>query len=384
LKNKEAVVILGGGVIGFSIAYSLAKEGISSQVIEMDSIASLSDVWSAGIPILPLIAESIERFQTLPLELQEETGLDVRYGEMGAFFCAFSEEEEKVMKGMVSEARDRGYEVTWLSGNEVRAEDNLVSPEVRGAAFTAYGQIDAYRYTLALAQGAEKLGYSIRLTEAIGFRHEKNRVTSVILSGGGEVAAEKVVIAMGPWSSRAGSWLSVKIPLKVIRGQAAKLQPPKLPRHDAGFPVPDSEWPGKAPGRLMMYESSRVDGSVLAGYSEDWPETWDDNHPETWEDTSTQELVETMITGAVRLHPTLEDATLVEARHGLLGYPPDEWPVIGSLPGWDNVYVATGLGTIGVALSPATGRITTDLILGGERAKKAAEDAKLFRPDRFG
>jgi len=116
-----------------------------------------------------------------------------------------SEEEEKVVRGLVSEVKDGGYEATWLSGDEIRAEDNLISTEVRGAALVDYAQVDAYRYTLALAQAAEKLGSNIRLAEAVGFRSNKNKVTSVILRRG-EVATDTVVIAMGPWSRQAGLW----------------------------------------------------------------------------------------------------------------------------------------------------------------------------------
>ncbi len=401
--KKAAVVVLGGGVIGFSIAYHLARERIPCQVIEMDSIgarasgASMGNISSAAGAVLylgswsqtevqktsvSLEAETYNRLKQLHLELKEETGLDIRYGAQGGLFCALSEEEEKVVRGLVSKVKDGGYEATWLSGDEIRAEDNLISTEVRGAALVDYAQVDAYRYTLALAQAAEKLGSNIRLAEVVGFRSNKNKVTSVILRRG-EVATDTVVIAMGPWSRQAGSWLGVEIPLKVVRGQAVKLLGLNHPRRRAGFTPPHSEWPGKGTGRLHISVVPRVDGSVLAGYSEDWPATWDNNNPGTWEDISTQEMKVAMVEGAVRLFPALENALVVEDLHGLLGYAPDEMPIIGSLPGWDNVYVAAGLGTTGVTMSTATGRLVTELIGGGEQAKKAAEETKALSPSRF-
>ena len=410
MSETAAVVILGGGVAGFSVCYYLAKEGIPSVVIEMDSIASKASGKSCGLilppedasiffpsyippwstmpvrsatawdPLVSLNAESWSRFQELPLELKEGSGIDIQWGESPALYCAMSSEDEQLSKSMIAEANTRGLGITWLGADEVRALDNTVTNEVRGAILVSEYQVEPYRYTLALAQTAENLGASIRNGEAIGFDHNERRVNSVILSTDTKISAEIIVVAMGPWSSQAGSWLGAKIPLKPILAQALKVQVPEpLPMYKTNFTSPaGSKWSGQIASVLPKF-----DRSVLLGYTEESPETWDDTRTETWREAPTEEMRDFLITGAVRLRPIMSTSTLVEARAAILGYSPDEWPILGRLPGWDNVYTATGMGTLGITLSPAVGRVITDFIVGGGRAERAAEQMKSFEPDRF-
>ncbi len=131
-----------------------------------------------------------------------------------------------------------------------------------------------------------------------------------------------------------------------------------------------------------MLVSPRVAGTLLVGYTEDRTETWDDNRPETWADSPTEEMKDFIIEHAPRLVPLLEGAGIVEHRAAVLGYPAAEGMVIGAVPGWENVYMAM-IGDNGIAVSPAVGRIMTDLIIGGERGKKAAAEVKPASPARF-
>jgi glycine/D-amino acid oxidase-like deaminating enzyme len=237
-------------------------------------------------------------------------------------------------------------------------------------------QVEPYRYVLALAQGAEALGASIKIAEATGFRTRGSRVRSVTLSTGREVGAEKVVIAMGPWSSKAASWLGVKIPLKAIKAQALKVQ------SSLNLPLYALAWGEESGNGPFIHRT--VPGPILAGYHESRPETWDDSRPETWDDRPTEEARDWCIEGMLRGIPALEDAMLVEARCGILGFATDSLPIFGSLPGWENVYIGAGLGTVGNSLSPAASRLICDLILEGDRAENAKEQLAELSPSRFG
>lgn len=400
--KKPEVVILGGGVMGFSIAYNLAKREVSCQVIEMDSIAAkasgrneggVSSPALLGIffatpfsppyclqPCAKIFDETYFGQPQLVKELQDRTGLDIEFADTPCLMPAFSEEDKKFIKEQVSLAQSKiseskGYAARWLEVDELKALYPVVSPDIRGAALAGMWQVEPYRYVLALAQGAEALGASIKIAEATGFCTQGKRVTSVALSTGRKVEADKVVIAMGPWSSRAASWLGMKIPLKVIKAQALKVQSSqKLPMYALAWGEPSGNGPFIHP---------TVPGPILAGYYEDRLQTWEDNLPETWDDRPTEEARDWLIEGMLRGIPALEDAMLIQARCGLLGYAPDSLPIFGSLPGWENVYIGAGLGTVGNSLSPAASRLICDLILGGEAEEKAEKQLGPVSPSRF-
>ena len=401
--KKPEVAILGGGVMGFSVAYNLAKRGVSCQVIEMDSIAAkasgrneggVSSPALLGIffatpfsppyslqPCAKIFDETYFGQPQLIKELQERTGLDIEFADTPCLIPAFSEEDEKSIKEQVSLAQSKvgeskGYEARWLEVNELKALYPVVSPDIRGAALAGMWQLEPYRYVLALAQGAEALGASIKIAEATGFCTRGKRVTSVTLSTGHEVEAEKVVIAMGPWSSKAASWLGVNIPLKVIKAQALKVQSSQeIPMYALAWGEPSGNGPFIHP---------TVPGPILAGYCEGSLETWDDSRPETWDDRPTEEARDWCIEGLLRGIPAAEDAMLIEARCGILGYATDSLPIFGSLPGWENVYIGAGLGTVGNSLSPGASRLICDLVLEGDRAEKAKEQLRPVSPSRFG
>jgi glycine oxidase len=400
--NKPEVAILGGGVMGFSIAYNLAKRGVSCQVIEMDSIAAKASGRNEGgvsSPALlgiffatpfspPYAMEPCTRIfdetyfgqPQLVKDLQEKTGLDIEFADTPCIIPAFNEEDEKSIKELVSLAQSKvgeskGFEARWIEVDELKVLYPAVSPDILGAALAGMWQLEPYRYVLALAQAAEALGASVKIAEATGFQTRGKKVFSVTLSTGREVEAEKVVIAMGPWSSKGASWLGVNIPLKAIKAQALKLQ------SSLDLPMYALAW-GEASGNGPFIHRT-VPGPILAGYHEDRPEAWDDSRPETWDDRPTEEARDWCIEGLLRGIPTAEDAMLIQARCGILGYAPDSLPIFGNLPGWENVYIGAGLGTVGNSLSPGASRLICDLICGGDRAEKAKEQLAKLSPSRF-
>ena len=224
--------------------------------------------------------------------------------------------------------------------------------------------MEAYRYVLALAQAAERRGASIKYGEAMGFGQQGQRVNSVKLTSGEEVGTGAVVVAMGPWSAQGTSWLGGEMPLESVRASTVKVEMPQ-------------RYPPYGPTRGMDSADGvlwpKVDGSVLVGYVEDRGVGLDDD----WVKLGT---INKMVADGVSLVPRLSEARLVEARAGILGYTPDSLPILGRLSGWDNVYVAAGLGTFGICLSPAVGRIMADLIA----TDRTAQDMEPLSPARFG
>lgn len=401
--QKPEVAILGGGVMGFSIAYNLAKRGVSCQVIEMDSIAAKASGRNEGgvsspallgvffatpfsppftlQPCAKIFEDTFYGQPHLVKELEETTGIDIEFADTPCLMPAFTEEDEKTLKELVSVAQSKvgeskAYEARWVELDELKSLYPPISPDIRGAALAGMWQVEPYKYVLALAQGAESMGTSVKIAEATGFNTQGKRVTSVKLSTGKEIEADKVVIAMGPWSGRAASWLDVNIPLRAIKAQALKVQ------SSLDLPLYALAW-GESSGNGPFIHRT-VPGPILAGYHEGRPDTWDDHSPETWDDKPTEAARDWCIEGMLRGIPALEDAMLIQARCGILGYASDSLPIFGNLPGWENVFIGAGLGTVGNSLSPGASRRICDLIMGGDKAEQAREELAAMSPSRFG
>lgn len=370
MSSHKEVVIIGGGACGCSIAYHLAKQGISSQIIERDAIASQASgkAWAvistparlllffedrevpkgSMRPSMGLFQEGFQRFPQLAVELKEEGGVDIGYGELPCIYAVFEESEEKYLKKRLSELADEGFENSWFESDDIKARIPGINPGVRGGVYYPGHVVEPYKYVLSLFQAAEARGASMRQGEVVGFRHQGSRVTAVTLATG-EVEADAVVIAMGPWSGQGASWLGKEIPQRVIRAECLTVEvPQRLP-----------------PYRLLSNHTAiipHVDGTVVLGGGGEGRL----RHEVDFDDRPTEEAKSRIIEDTVGLVPRLKEARLVEHRDGLLAFQPDGGlPMLGRLPGWDNVYIATWFASWGIQWSPPVGRVMADLIVKG-------------------
>ena len=382
MSSRKEVVIIGAGVIGCSIAYHLAKRGVPSQVIEKDSIAARASGKAVALwgytPRLLLMerppqaeSQSVDQFfsalegsirpwielawigwHRLPevaLEIKEREGLDVEYAEVPRILVALSESDEKTYKANLSFLRSEGYyETCWLEADNVRAIYPDITPRVRGGLLVPALVVEPYRYTLGLAQVAEKMGATFRQGEVVGFRHQGSRVSSVLLATGTEVEADVVVIAMGPWTGQGTSWLGKEIPILINREQCLVLEvPQKLP--------PYMIWTSRE------YVTPKPSGKVIVGHLAvpDVQSNFDSS-------LTTEEFKSAVLDAVVGILPTLEEGKLVEHRGDFEGYAPAPnyiQPVVGRLPEWDNAYVAARMGTTGMFMSLGTGQLMAELII---------------------
>jgi len=389
--SQREVVIIGAGVAGCSIAYHLAKLGVPSQIIERDSIAARASgkawaVWpypprllaterqppnvlfsapEDGVrPWLELAWLSYYRLPDITLDLKERGGINIGYSELPWIRVALTESEEKDYRDLLSLIRGAGYyEGSWLEADDIKTIFPDVNPRARGGLVFPYRQLEPYEYTLGLAQAAEKMGASIRQGEAVGFRKQGSRVTSVILATGTEVEADVVVLAMGVWNGQGTSWLGKEMPILLNRVQCLRVQvPQQLPPYAL-----QREVDGIGLGIIIP----KVNGSVIVGRAgvEDMPSSFDVTLTTEEEKTAT-------IDGAIDLLPTLQEASVVEHRGDFEGWSPAPnhmQPVLGRLPEWDNVYIATRMGALGVAYSLGVGPVMADLIVAGGHATESVK-----------
>ncbi|MCH7977513.1 MAG: FAD-dependent oxidoreductase [Acidobacteria bacterium] len=368
-NGNTNVVIVGGGIVGVSTAYFLGKAGVKSTIVERDSVGShasgfaygglsaLGGIGNPG-PLSPVASDGMRIHVELSDALLEETGINTEFRYRPSLSLAFTEEEARDGEAHVSWVRGHeGYDARWLDAGEARAIEPRISDKVLGAVYTEGGaDVEPYRFSLALAQAAEGLGATIRHGNVVGLRRESGRVRAVVLESG-EIPCDRAVLAMGPWSGLASSWLGVPIDVRPLKGQIIRLRAP-------GPPLECSiGWAGD-------YATSKPDGLVWAGTTEE---------EAGFDEGTTTDARDSIMASLVKMVPALAEAQLVQQTACLRPLSADGLLVLGPVPGWEGVYVATGGARTGISLGPAMGRIAADLVTKG--SSDIPIDA--FNPGRF-
>src|SRR5215470_8113737 len=321
-ESSPDVVIVGGGIVGMTAAYYLAKAGVSSVVVERDAIGShasgfayggLSPLSGFGIPgpMAEIAQDGMRLHRELAKSLGEETGIDVDF--------------------------------------RLRASLALALTEGGGA-------VEPYRLVLALTRAAERLGVRVRHGRAIGLRRDGGRVTGVVLERE-TLSCASAVLALGPWSAEASDWIGVPIDVRPLKGQILRLQAP-------GPPIECSV------GWGHNYATTKTDGLLWAGTTEE---------EAGFDEESTREARDEIGAALLRMLPAMADAQIAQQTACLRPVASDGLLVLGGVPGLDQVYVATGGARKGILYGPAMGHALADLVLG--RRTRVALDA--FAPGRF-
>jgi glycine/D-amino acid oxidase-like deaminating enzyme len=278
----------------------------------------------------------------------------VGYRELPFVQIALSEEIEEKYREAFSAVRSAGYyEGDWLEPDEIRAIFPNINPQIKGqikgGLCLPNFKVEPYKYTLCLAQVAEKMGCTIRSGEVVGFGSQGSRVTSVILASGTEIEATEVVLAMGPWIGQATSWLGKELPVELHRIQCVRVE---LPHPFPPYGIYTTE------GAIIPEVDNKVILHRFEGRS---------NLVTNFDSSLTEESKLSAIEMATNLFPEIEEGSIVEHRGDL-----DCWapvlrvrPVLGRHPEWDNVYLASRFGNCGIMVSLSAGELMAELIARG-------------------
>ena len=310
-------------------------------------------VGSVG-PWLDLFWLGYHRLPDIALELRETVGVDIGYGELSWVRVVLTACQEEAYKAALALQRQQGYyEGYWMEANDLRSLFPDISPQVRGGMVFPYLQVEPYRYTLGLAQAAEKRGVAIQQGEVVGFRKQGSKVTAALLATGAEASGDVFVLATGPWSGRTTSWLGEEMPILINREECVRMEVSKrLPPYGL-----------TAPNGLTIVP--KVGGDIILGHAglADLQTGFDVS-------LTTETTKMKLLSEAVEVLPGLNEAKLIEQRGDFEGWSPAPkriQPVLGRLPEWENVYVATRFGTLGMMMSLGAGRVMADLIIAGGR-----------------
>jgi D-amino-acid dehydrogenase len=381
MEGIADVVVVGGGLIGTATAFEVAAAGGSAVIVDRADPGRATDA-GAGIlsPETSGVADddwfafamaAADHYRRLVGRLSASApgGTDHGYAPSGLLSLALDENEvpwyeERVALTM---ARSPGL-LEEITPAEACERCPVLGEPARALYSPAAARVDGRRMAAALLRAAAANGARRLAADVTGLCLDAGKATGVETSQG-TISCGAVVIAGGAWSQRFGTPLGVELPVAPTKGQIVHLQLPG--------PVGDSgSWPIVQPV-LNFYLVPWPEGRVACGGTFE-PEAAFDSRP-------TALGVHQLLRSALRIAPGLRDATFSEVRVGLRPTTPDELPIVGAVPGWSNVYVATGHGAEGLLLGPYSGHLVAALAHdpGSSAATAAAAVLAHFSASRF-
>ncbi|MFI9551473.1 glycine oxidase ThiO [Nonomuraea endophytica] len=361
-------VIVGGGVVGLSVAWRLARSGQPVTVVDpapasgathaaAGMLAPVSEITFTEEPLLRLGAASLARWPAFAAELTADAGLGagaLDYRTDGTLDVAFGADDLAVLEETAGFMEKLGLRVERLSGRECRRLEPMLAPSVRGGLLAPDDAwVDPRRVASALLAALERLGVPIVRARVRELLRGDEGVQGVRLRPGDadeELRAERVVLAAGAWSGGLA-----QVPVRPVKGQILRLRSPQ--------PLLGRCVRGTVHGQAV-YLVPRGDGELVVGATQE----------ELGFDTRvTAGGVYELLRDARELVPGVTELELAEVVAGLRPGTPDNLPLVG--PGGEKgLLVATGHHRGGVLLAP----LTAAVLMGEE-----GELASLCSPGRF-
>ncbi len=383
LPQHARVIIVGGGVIGTSVAYHLAERGCSDVLLLEQGQLSCGTTWhAAGLVGLLRATESgtrlVQYSTDLYARLEEETGLSAGFRRCGGLIVARTPERLTQLRRTAAAAEAFGLQAEILSpGQAGERYPVMETGDLAGAIWLPDdGKANPADLTYALARGARSRGVAIR---------ERTRVTGILTSDGavrgvrtsqGDVEAEIVVNCAGQWAKQVAGWCGVTVPLHscehfyVVTDQIDGIH--------RDLPVlrdPDG----------YTYFKEEVGGLVVGGFEPDakpWVSPDQIPYPfefqllgEDWEHFAP------LMEQAQRRIPALRDTGIKKFYNGPESFTPDNQFIAGEAPGLRNFFVGAGFNSVGIASAGGAGRALAEWILTGDPGLDlTAADIRRFAP----
>ena len=360
IQDKAKVVIIGGGVIGCSVAYHLSKLGWSDVVLLERKQLTSGTTWHAAGLIGQLRASAnmtklAKYTQELYFDLEKETGVSTGFKRVGSISVALTNERMEELKRSAAMARAFGVDVEEISPREIQKRYPHINLErvVGGVFLGKDGQGDPANIALALAKGARQLGAKIheRVTVKKVFKNQ-NKVTGlewIDQNGGrGHIACEEIVNCAGMWGHSVGKMLGANIPLHACEHFYIVTEPIAELAQLPVLRVPDECAYYKEDAGKMLLGAFEPNAKPwgMSGISDDFEF---DQLPEDFEH------FEPILEMAINRLPMLEKAGIHTFFNGPESFTPDDAYHLGRTPEMENVWVAAGFNSIGIQSAGGAG-----------------------------
>jgi sarcosine dehydrogenase len=366
LPGQARIVVIGGGAVGCSIAYHLAKAGQRDVLVLEKSGLTHGSTWHAAGLVGQLrskrnLTRLMQYSAQLYGKLEAETGQATEWKPVGSLRLASSEERWSELKRMATTARSFDFELHTLSAKEVQEKFPLIAPDgIVGAVFVPNdGSVEPSSLTMAYAKGARADG--VRIVENVlvtGFEADGRRITRV-LTDQGAIACEIAVNAAGIWARDVAKMAGVQVPAGAVEHQYLITE--KSNAIPAGLPTL------RDPDRIF-YLKPEPGALAVGGWEKGTPTFGANGVPFSFGREllqPNQERLEQFVLPAAERLPILNELGIRTVINGPIPISPDGEPIMGLAPERDNFYVACGF-TSGIAASGGAGRAMAEWIVEGE------------------
>ena len=367
LPTQAQIIVIGGGIIGCSTAYHLARDHKADVLLlEQGKITSGSTWHAAGLVGQLRSSASITKVLKYSVELYKglaaETGLDTGWKMTGCLRLATTQDRWTEYKRLATTARSFGMDMELVSADEVKRMWPLMdTSDLIGASWLPTdGQASPSDITQSLAKGARMHG--AKIVEGVtvtGFRMDGRRITHVETTQG-DIACDKVVNCGGMWARQLGAMAGVAVPLHPVKHQYIITE--KIDGLSPDAPTL------RDPDR-RTYFKEEVGGLVMGGYEPN-PQGWvTGDIPPNWEfrlfdddfDHFGQHLEQ-----AIARVPALEHTGVKQMINGAESFTPDGNFILGPAPECDNMYVGAGFNAFGIASGGGAGWVLAEWVMRGE------------------
>ena len=365
------VLIIGGGVIGLSIARELHKKGARKiALVEKGRCGQESSWAAAGMlgpqteademgPFFDLCCASRDLYPEFAAELLDETGVDIQLDRTGTLFLAYTDDDIEHIRSRYDWQKNAGLPVELLSAEETRKMEPVVSPDVRGALYFPHDwQVENRKLLAALRRYAELAGIAIIENARVERLTVEDGKVVGAATNNGRINAGDTILATGAWTSliKIGT-TPVPVNVEPIRGQMIAFRTAeRLFRHviysGDGYVVP------------------RLDGRILAGST---------TEKAGFDASTTAAASNALKEMAGEIIPEIKDLAIADRWAGLRPFAPDGLPVLGRIGSVDGLFVATAHYRNGILLAPITAKLAAASLL--DRVE--SEYCATFGPDRF-
>lgn len=349
------VIVIGGGVIGLSLAYELAGQGAGVQILDQGPLGREASWAGAGMlppgnlayslsPEQRLRSLSSSLWASLSENLKSDTGIDNGYQQSGGLELRL-EGTPNQLESEQTAWQNEGVFPAETSIADLRELEPAINPKtIAGYRLPELAQVRNPRHLKALIAGCAQRGVEFSPgTPVWGFDRHEEKIVGV-KTPAGTFRSGTFCLCAGAWSAGLAESIHFSVPIRPVRGQIVLLKAQPLPFHHVLMSGP-------------RYLVPRPDGRVLVGSTEE---------DAGFEKRNTAGGVADLIRFASELVPALAEAELERCWSGLRPGSPDGLPFLGCVPDAQNLYIAAGHFRSGLQMSPGTGRLMREIILGEE------------------